>query len=475
MKLFPSNLYKIIFGSVLGAALAGITSFAHAGSRALIMSIDYVGSPKIEERFYLPFTNNDADDAIKIAHSMGIPDGNITQYKNERLDSDGFKRAIKRFSDSVERGDQVFIYYSGHGMQINGRYGSKCTEGMVTYDADLYDDGMLNDALEQISQKAAQVVMFNDSCFSGGAATKDISGPKNAKAKLYTGKLKGTSKETDPESCGAPVNKAMNSMKSWSDDAGKNVLYIAASANNEVSYGNAQGSFATHAWANCLVKPGTDSDQSGRLTGDELASCARTELKTIAPDIRQTITLVGNTALPLSFSMQAQASSSAPIDAVQALQDISHGADTSYHVRLSPAKTTLTIEQDFLEFSVSTEKPGYLYVFQVGSDGETFNLLYPNAHDGQDGTNRVDAGTIHLPHGSWRLRSAGPEGTSHLLAYVSPTPRTFLDSKNLRQTFRSSPAKASTTRNLDVEASKSDSSESSEYGASAVVDIREVR
>lgn len=457
----------------LSASLSLCGGAAQAENRALILSIDYVGSLPAKQA--LPFTNNDADDARKIAVSMGVSEANITQYKNSTLDAAGFRQAFQTFSKSVQPGDKVFIYYSGHGMQINGIHGSKCTEGMVTHDLDLIDDAMLQGALSDLSHTASQVVMFNDSCFSGGAATKSMVPGEVATPKYYVGDIKSSSKETDPARCGAPVNKAMRAMKDMSDKEGKNVLYIAASANNEVSYGDLRGSFATRAWASCLARQGADANRSGLLNGDELAACARTEIKRIAPQVTQTITLVGNTSLPLSMSAPTQAGDNTPVEAVNLLEDISHGADPAYRVSLSVNQPTMRIKQDYLDFSVSTARAGYLYVFQIGSDGETFNLLYPNAFDGKDGSNRIEPGTVRLPRDNWRIRSGGPVGTSYLLAFVSPTPRNFLDDKNLKQAFRSAPAKASATRTLFTEANNADNSSSGEYGASAVVPVREIQ
>ena len=63
------------------------------------------------------------------------------------------------------------------------------------------------------------------------------------------------------------------------------------------------------------------------------------------------------------------------------LRDLAAGADRSLKVDLTLARNSLRIGRDFLDFSVSTARDGYLYILQVGSDGKTFNLLFPNNLD----------------------------------------------------------------------------------------------
>jgi hypothetical protein len=92
---------------------------------------------------------------------------------------------MDQLESTIRQGDRVFIYYSGHGAQEpNSSGGSRCTEGMFVHDMSLYKDSDLEQSLQKISRKASQLVMFNDSCFSGGAATKAI-GPANAVPKIY--------------------------------------------------------------------------------------------------------------------------------------------------------------------------------------------------------------------------------------------------------------------------------------------------
>src|SRR5258708_2405860 len=57
----------------------------------------------------------------------------------------------------------------------------------------------------------------------------------------------------------------------------------------------------------------------------------------------------------------------------------------------------------------------------VGSDGQTFDVLFPNQ---LDRNNLVDARQpVRLPRPNWELVAGGPPGTTQLLAIVADAPR----------------------------------------------------
>jgi hypothetical protein len=59
----------------------------------------------------------------------------------------------------------------------------------------------------------------------------------------------------------------------------------------------------------------------------------------------------------------------------------------------------------------------------VGSDGKSFDMLFPN---GLDSNNAVSAGqSLRLPRPNWMVKANGPAGKNHLLAIVSDAPRDF--------------------------------------------------
>jgi hypothetical protein len=457
----------------IAALLALAATGARAENHALIMWIgEYTDATA-----NLPGLDNDARNARRIAAAMGVADANITELKNQQLTLAGMAGAVRALTTRIRQDDRVFIYYSGHGAQVNNTPGGAkpCSEGIVAQDIKLYDDKTLVDDLGRLAAKASQVVMLNDSCFSGGQATKQVDltrGLERRVPKFLPLKLGAAAAAASaPRQCGDAINKSITITRNLEvvPARGAQLLYIAAAGENEVSYATDAGSPATQAWADCVASPEADKDHSGSVSGEELRACAQARMS--RQPQRQTITVVGNAALPVTLAPPATAQATAvPVSAPRALADLRAASDAAYKVVLKAAKSTLRIGQDELDFSVDSNRAGYLYVLQVGSDGKTFNLLFPNKVDSD---NHIAAGSTRLPRPSWRLRAAGPAGTGHLLALVSSVPKEFADLMDTSGTFAQAPATGVVTRNLAVEAAGARAGGGGRFGASDVVQIKE--
>ena len=494
----PSQTLHRLAACALAAATLGAAAPAWAENHALIMWIGDYGNP----RSNLPGIDLDATNAKKIAVAMGVPTQNTTEVSNAELTGENMAKALVGLYKRINEGDKVFIYYSGHGGQIaaQGDTTSRCTEGLVARDG-LFLDSDMQKVLTALGNKAGQVVMMNDSCFSGGAATRSLKPAEPGLApKFLPPDAKTNTAVTAGYSCGDPTNttKMARGLSAMAKDArGPQVLYIAASNDTQVSFATAKGSLATLAWAACINDAGADADRSGRINGEELAACAQGLID--RRGTKQTITLQGNPKLPLSFVQTASAApapapsptpaatpspvaatapapvpapavAATPVNAAQALHDLKNAADRSYQIDLTLARASLRIGKDLLDFSVATNKEGYVYLLQVGSDGKTFNLLFPNKIDDN---NLLPAGTHRFPRESWRVRAGGPAGTSHLLAIVSPVKKDLSRSMDVSSVFPSSAATTASTRTLVVEATGAGSGGDGRYGASAVTPINE--
>lgn len=458
---------------VLGAFAA---TPLHAENYALIMTIGNYSNPNAS----LPGIDLDARMARRIAQSMGVQEQNILDHKDSQLSQHGLQTTLTALTTRIAQGDNVFIYYSGHGSQRSAHGNGKCSEGMVAHDMSTFDDTDLETTLKQLAAKAGQVVMLNDSCFSGGQATKsrDINGDPDRKAKTWK-----TVTNIANYQCGSAINAKMTrNLVPTAARNGANFLYIAAAADNEVAFATSRGSSATVAWASCL-DASSDADRSGMLTGRELQRCAQNWIRD--NNFNQTITLVGNAELPLSFvqaGMPAQgsvnggnasASADGAANALAALENLRQQASPNMRVQLRSAKPSLKIGRDYLDLSVTTNQGGYLYLLHVGSDGKSFDLLFPNS---RDINNHVQAGTTLLPRPSWGIQAAGPAGTSYVMAILSETPREFgAGMTEIASTpFRSAVANTRAVRNLAVVGMGQGASAPGRIGASAVLPIIEV-
>jgi hypothetical protein len=110
-------------------------------------------------------------------------------------------------------------------------------------------------------------------------------------------------------------------------------------------------------------------------------------------------------------------------DPLAALQDIHANRDARRQVSLQPSQSAYRIGKDYVQFDIRSSHAGHVYLLMLGSDGQTFDLLFPNRKDAE---NRIEAGeTLQLPRASWRLKPGGPAGINHVLALVSDAPRDF--------------------------------------------------
>lgn len=312
----PHSIARYAVAMGLLCAVWVLPGLAWADEHALILWIGQYADPRVR----IVGLDRDAALARDMAQAMGVPRANIVERSNSQLTHTGLKAALADLKTRVRPGDGVFIYFSGHGRQVQRVSGGDgCSEGLATFEGGIYFDLLLRDELDALAQRASRVVMFNDSCFSGGAVTKsfNVAGSTEPAPKTYPlgqepgpeadalhgvkGLPGGVANDSASVSstCGVHVNpatKAFGGLAQGQREHG--VLYLAGAAANEAAYPTPMGSVATRAWAACLQAPGSTNKSAGMLTGAELLTCANAWIRRNSP-YRQTITLVGNGQFPL--------------------------------------------------------------------------------------------------------------------------------------------------------------------------------
>jgi hypothetical protein len=414
-------------------ALAALPAFAE--NHALIMTISAyrAGITRLEGVVH------DAGSARQIANKMGVKDRNIRVYRDEQLTVEGMRRAFDDLYQRIGNDDQVFIYYSGHGgRELVKRPVERCAESLIAVDGYGFTDEELEGQLKRLSQKAHKLIVFLDACHSGGVTTRGTSATKSAE---ITPKYARSA----AEACERPVNVLTRSLSGASRSVGSganNYVYIAAARDNEVSLDMANaGGVATQAWRDCINGAATDRDGSGGLSALEIQQCAQerinAKLKNLKGFLPHHVTITGNPNAVLAFSerappkpLAAPVPAPAPLavaaefpPAYYTLRDIYSNRDDRRVVTLQGTKPVYKINQDNVEFTVSSSHAGYLYIMMVGSDGKTFDMLFPN---GLDNNNTIQAGqTLRLPRPNWMVTAGGPVGKNHLIAIVAESPREF--------------------------------------------------
>ncbi len=432
----------------------GVVTPALAEVHALILTISQYqgGVPP------LAGVQQDGKSATAIARKMGVPEKNIVRLSDQQLTLAGMRRAFDDLNNRLQPNDQVFIYYSGHGSRtlVREQGAERCAESLVTVDADFLTDTEFEQRLKKLSQKADKVIAFLDACHSGGVTTRAAPGRAPAFSPKYWAK-------GGVEACAKPINRLTRGLNANAKSAGsgaRNFVYIAAARDNEISLDQpGKGGVATQAWRDCMEGAARDLDGSGGITADEIRQCAQGRINFTLKDaegyLPHNVTIAGNPGAVLAFSEAppvavptpvkppvvaptpvvstptvAPAPAPVPAPAIvvppsphATLADIYNRRDDRRRVELALAKPALKINKDKFEFTLRSSHPGYVYLLMVGSDGKTFDMIFPNR---LDKNNFIQVGqALKLPRTDWEIVAQGPVGKNQLLAIVADAPREF--------------------------------------------------
>jgi len=435
----------------------------------------------------------DVANAKSIARRIGVREANMTVYRDQQLTLAGIRKAFDDFYERLEPNDQAFVYFSGHGGRWFVQAENRCAESIVAVNGEHMIDSEMESRLKQLSQKAEKVIVFFDSCHSGGVTTRAL-GPAKFVPKTWPGAM----------TCEKPVNVLTRSVAAAaksSGSGGNNYVVIASSRDNEVSFDMPDhGGVATSAWTECINGAAVDKDRSGGLSAEEIRECTQNKINATMRGaegvLPHNVTVTGNSQAILTFARPAAAAVTtattsagtvigtaaagaavagaavagqavagaavtvaaatgaaalaavpdrpdaaqptaqpatqeqsaaqadlAPASPLATLNDINNRRDDRRLVTIKTTRPSFKIGKDMVEFSLSSSHAGYVYLLMVGSDGSTFDMLFPNSLDKD---HYIKAGeTLALPRPSWELSAQGPAGKNHLLAIVADAQRDF--------------------------------------------------
>ena len=431
---------------------------------ALIIGVGRYEDPLVPP---LPGTKLDKVSATQMAQAMQVPDSNIQYLQDEQATLTNIRTALNNLSDRVQDGDRVFIHYSGHGTRSPDPQAGGCVEALLPYDG--MSKGVISNSemaglLSSITQKTDKLFVMYDACHSGGivaaavtARTRGIANGNDDGA--LRPKFAGISEE-----CGKPTNVKTRGLVSEQVKQGalpQDIVHLSAARDNEISFDDEQkGGLATQYMRDCMLRDAKDLDGSGAISIEEIKQCAQDKVnRRMQNDSNfkaHNLVLSGNgNFVPAWFSqgvpqasnvMTALATADKPAAQVvaapvvkppaqetvtpteaktlsgeDALKQMYDQRNAKRKVRVTLTKDQLVIGKDALEFSVQSDRAGYVYAALAGSDGKALYMLFPND---LDQNNRIEAGqTLKLPQGKWRIKSSGPVGTNHLFVMVADAPR----------------------------------------------------
>ncbi|MBC7435992.1 MAG: caspase family protein, partial [Bdellovibrionales bacterium] len=428
-------------------AIAGTRLLAPRINRhALIIGISRYADPNTPP---LPGAHIDRESATQMAQAMQVPQSNITYLQDEQATGNNIRKALAELSARVLDGDRVFIHYSGHGTRYNDPVAGGCIEALLAHDggqSGTLTNREMADLLRPITGKTDKLFVMYDACHSGGLlrGVPEVRTRSTAESNgegLLRPKFAAISQE-----CGLPVNiKTRNLMVEAVAKGGlpQDIIHLSASRDNEVSFDDEKkGGLATQFMRDCMLRDAQDLDGSGAITMDEIRICAQDKVNKRMQNDRNfkahNLTLSGNAgfvpawfsqavgmtatqfgrpapaAAPVPAPVQPAPVQPAPVVAVavaapapapivvaqpapppppltgaQALQQMFAQRDAKRNVQVTLGKPKLKIGQDVLDISVQSDRGGYVYLAQAGSDNKSVYLLFPND---LDQANRIEPG-----------------------------------------------------------------------------------
>ena len=444
------------------ALTLGVRSLAPRVNRhALIIGISRYADPATPP---LPGARVDKESATQMAQAMQVPLGNIKYLQDDQATGSNIRAAVRELTDKVQDGDRVFIHYSGHGTRYNDPAAGGCVEALLAYDGGIsgnITNREMADMLKSITNKTDKLFVMYDACHSGGvvqaaSAARTRGFMNNNDEGVLRPKFAGITEE-----CGRPVNVKTRNLVVEATAKGalpQDIIHVSASRDNEISFDDElKGGLATQFMRDCMLRDAKDLDGSGAVSIDEIKQCAQEKInRRMMNDSSfkaHNIMLNGNAgfvpawfaqALPVSASTamavpvpvpvtlappkpapvpMAVAATPLPpqLSGERALRQMLDQRDAKRRVQVSVAKDRLRIGQDALDFSVESDRGGYVYVAMAGSDNKSIHLLFPND---LDGNNKIEPGQkMQLPRRNWQVKAGGPPGLDHLLVMVSDGPR----------------------------------------------------
>jgi len=412
-----------------GIKTTGIRSPLLPSNHALIVSVSgYRRSP-------LPGVKADRSTATELAKRFGVADENIVYLSEKEVTREGLQRALDAMDKQIFPGDNLFIYYSGHGARLFNKATQQCAETLVMQNEQLVTNEEFSDMIKPLSAKADKTVVMLDSCHSGGVAERAVT--RDLKSILES-RPKYDALVSSAE-CSNPANlRATGTRGIELDVPENNLIVLAAARKDEVAWDTSKGGAMTYTFLQCVKGGAVDSDRSGEVSMQELVVCVQDRLaKQQDQGTLQHLELIGNGALIPGFEDDAPVTDQPgpapappgpqPIqtDALATLMDIYARRDGGWQVNVTSSRPSIKIASDNLDLQITSDRDGYVYIFYLGTGPGSFYLLYPNQ---LDAGNRINAGeTLRLPAPSWTVNALGPAGTDHLLVMVTQTPRDLGD------------------------------------------------
>ncbi len=367
---------------------------AQAADRALIVGVGAYANPNAD----LTGIDLDVDMAKQIARHLGYKSENIKVLRDQQATVAGMREQLQWLAKNTSSNDNVMIYFSGHGSQIEDKNGDELDgldETLYMHDGHFIDDEF-GELLKKIPSQ--NIVVMVDACHSG-------TGTKTLAANRYA------IKEGQVKARGLLTPLKQSTQKDFGIEvASDNYISLAAAQDNQYAIATSSGSIFTKALL--------DSFESLRKNNTQ------TTWKDIFDRTKSNVAEVNQTFVPnLTGNMQLAGKAIRFVDTNRTENRVVW-QETMAVVQRASGSLAITAPQqlkegEFLTFKIDLPKTGYLNVVSVGpTDNAT--VLYPNPYVKN---NQVTVNSISIPTpGTFNIRAKAPLGKTLVAAFLTEKP-----------------------------------------------------
>ncbi len=395
---------------------AGIRRIPKASKHALIIGVDAVTFDRAATSRW-GGVQDDVESARMIAAQLGVPVDNVDVVSGMQATRVGIEQAFDRLNAQMQPGDEVLLYFSGPGARTVDD--GSCASAWVTRDAATLTAATIVGRLRPSLISAGKVIVISDAAY-GGDAVVPVGMTRLAATLPSARACKGAAQPSV-----MPIVDAATAIGALA----QNLVHVQPSPGPMQGLQQAPGGgLFTQSLTDCLLGDATDLDGSASISMSELAACAqRGRFGLHRADVGPLVSVTGNEGYSPIVGVVVPRDASAPSSAVAAtsakaaLEDLFGQRDGRIEVGLTATPSSLQVGRDALGLTVASNRPGYVYLVLLGSDGSSFYLLFPNDLDRD---NRIAAGeTLRLPRPNWRVQAQGPPGHDTVLAIVAESER----------------------------------------------------
>ena len=399
------------------AVLLAVLGYAYslsatAADKALLIGI---GEYQAGAQWALPGTQNDLDAMQKLLmEGFSMPPAAIKVLRNKDATHQNILNTIDDWLiEGTNKGDRIFLYYSGHGSFIPDLDGDESIEAggdgydetLVAYDVtctagngcvNMVTDDEIGERLEKLADR--YVISMFDSCHSG-TVTRSINADSSIKTRLFQPDMATQALRPDvqtsqgeqatPQATTRSMAKAHKLESGFVDPSSQHVNLFAVQPFQEAleirsSGGSPSGLFTSQVVRALLGREG-DFNADGFVSFGELKrytteksamfceSNGRQCSNGLNPLVEVSPELLGSEVI--TFGKKSDLASDENLDNQQISAILSHGNEANLQVQIQPGDQLGV--GDRMRIQVTSDRGGLLLLFDKGADGQLVRL-YPN-------------------------------------------------------------------------------------------------